>query len=112
MIQRMLCDAPYLLRTDRPGFIVLPHHLCSSNCRCPFGTTTASTETINVDVGSCSKYIQGYGLVNGATAMCAAGTFQTYDVTKDGDGEDCSTCPVGYTTSDVGAIRVANCSSE
>uniref|UniRef100_A0A383VV89 Apple domain-containing protein n=1 Tax=Tetradesmus obliquus TaxID=3088 RepID=A0A383VV89_TETOB len=77
--------------------------------QCPFGTTTDSGVTINVDAGYCSKYIQGYGLVNGATAMCAVGTWQTLDVTKDVDGEACSTCPVGYVTGDVGSIRSANC---
>ncbi|WIA09380.1 hypothetical protein OEZ85_008786 [Tetradesmus obliquus] len=78
--------------------------------QCPFGTTTDSGEDTNVDVGSCSVYIQGYGLVNGATAMCAVGTWQGVDKAKDSDGEACTTCPVGYVTGDVGSISAANCS--
>jgi hypothetical protein len=80
--------------------------------RCPFGTTTDSGVTINIDEGYCSKYIQGYGLVNGATALCAVRTFQTPQINKDFDGEACATCPVGYTTSDVGSINAKNCSRE
>ncbi|WIA29466.1 hypothetical protein OEZ86_011967 [Tetradesmus obliquus] len=78
--------------------------------QCPFGTTTNSGVAINVDIGFCSVYIQGYGLVNGATAMCAVGTWQGVNKPKDSDGKACTTCPVGYVTGDVGSIRAANCS--
>lgn len=67
---------------------------------------------INVDIGFCSVYIQGYGLVNGATAMCAVGTWQGVNKAKDSDGEACTTCLVGYTSGDVGSIDVKNCSRE
>jgi hypothetical protein len=113
------CSAIFTRLTLHPA----PLHTICGSCpccqsaftilrRCPFGTTTSSTVTINVDAGYCSKYIQGYGHVNGATSMCAVRTWQGLDVTKDVDGEACTTCPVGYTTGDVGSIRVANCSRE
>lgn len=75
---------------------------------CPFGTTTDSANTINVDADACSVYIQGYGLVNGATALCPVGTYHEAD--KDTDTNSaCDPCDTNYITGDVGSDAPTDC---
>jgi hypothetical protein len=70
--------------------------------QCPYGTTTTGTDASQDAVDDCDAYLAGFGLVNGATDLCALGTWQAEDVTL---STACSPCTGNHWTPAVGGVE-------